>query len=78
MPLNSNQTKAMNTELIEEEVDIEELTRRRVAFAKAWMQRKRAEQEQMREEAKTDPVVIAAFEELRRQNKERGTCIVQL
>lgn len=60
----------------------EEEERRRqqnqLAFARAWMQRKREEQASMIEEAKTDPEIIAAFEELKRRNKERGTTIVEL
>ena len=61
--------------------DEEEERRReqhRLEFARAWMQRKREEQARMIEEAKTDPKIIAAFEELRRRNEERGTCIVEL
>lgn len=50
----------------------------RLEFARAWMARKRQEQQEMIEEAKTDPIIIAAFEELKRRNIERGTTIVEL
>jgi len=66
----------MNTEIILP--DQEELDRRKLAFAKEWMKRKRQEQQQMIEDAKTNPAIIAAREELKRQNKERGTCIIKL
>ncbi len=49
-----------------------------LAFAKALMQRKREEQARMVEEFQTDPDIIAAFNELKRQNEIRGTCIVEL
>ena len=50
----------------------------RLAFARARVQCKREEEAKTIEEAKTDPEIIAAFVELKRRNKERGTCIVQL
>lgn len=50
----------------------------RVAFARAWMQRKREEEAKTIEEAKTDPEIIAAFAELDRRAAERGTRIIEL
>ena len=49
-----------------------------VKFAKAWMARKRQEQQKMIEEAKTDPEISAAFAELDRRAAERGTRIIRL
>lgn len=66
----------MNTEIVLP--DQEELDRRKLAFAKEWMKRKRQEQQQMIEDAKTNPAIIALHNELKRQNQERGTCIVEL
>ena len=50
----------------------------RLQFARAWMQRKRDEQEHSFEEFQNDPVLVAAHEELKRQNTERGSCIVEV
>ncbi|MVM38608.1 hypothetical protein GO730_15350 [Spirosoma sp. HMF3257] len=50
----------------------------RLEFARAWMARKRQEQQEMIEEAKTDPKIIAAFAELDRRATERGTRIIEL
>lgn len=50
----------------------------RLEFARAWMTRKRQEQQEMIEEAKTDPQIIAAFAELDRRAAERGTRIIEL
>ena len=66
----------MNTETLtpEEKARVQH----RLEFAKAWMARKEQEQQETIEEAKTDPVIVAAFEELRRRNAERGTPIIEL
>ena len=50
----------------------------RLAFAQAWMRRKREEEARTIEEAKTDPEIIAAFAELDRRAAERGTRIIEL
>ena len=50
----------------------------RLEFARAWMARKRQEQQEMIEEEKTDPKIIAAFAELDRRAAERGTRIIEL
>lgn len=49
-----------------------------VKFAKAWMARKRQEQQEMIEEARTDPNIIEAFAELDCRAAERGTRIIRL
>lgn len=67
----------MNTKTLTPEQE-EARAQYRLEFAKAWMARKREEQQQMMKEAKTDPQIIAAFEELKRRNAERGTPIVKL
>ncbi len=51
---------------------------RGVAFAKAWMARKRAEQKEMAETAMHDPAIIAARAELNRRAIERGSRVVEL
>ena len=66
----------MNTETLTP--DEETRARYRLEFARAWMARKRQEQQEMIEEAKTDPIIMAAFEELKRHNRERGTTIIEL
>lgn len=58
--------------------DEEARAKYRLEFAKAWMARKRQEQQEMIEEAKTDPKIIAAFAELDRRAAERGTRIIEL
>lgn len=50
----------------------------RLEFAKAWMARKRQEQQEMIDSFHTDPVIIAALEELDRRAAERGTRIIKL
>ncbi len=58
--------------------DEEARAKYRLEFARAWMARKRQEQQEMIEEAKTDPTIIAAFAELDRRAAERGTRIIKL
>lgn len=50
----------------------------RLEFARAWMVRKRQEQQEMIDSFHTDPIIIAAFDELKRRNTERGTTIIEL
>ncbi|QMW00932.1 hypothetical protein [Spirosoma foliorum] len=66
----------MNTETLTP--DEQARAQYRLEFARAWMARKRQEQQEMIEEAKTDPMIIAAFDELKRRNIERGTTIIEL
>ena len=66
----------MNTETLTPEE--KSRAQHKLEFAKAWVARKRQEQQDTIEEAKTDPVIMAAFEELRRRNAERGTPIIEL
>ncbi|MFD2570573.1 hypothetical protein ACFSUS_08015 [Spirosoma soli] len=51
---------------------------RRLELAREWMKRKRQEQQEMIDSFQTDPLIIAAYEDLKRRNQERGTPIVEL
>ncbi|QDK82222.1 hypothetical protein EXU85_27870 [Spirosoma sp. KCTC 42546] len=66
----------MNTETLTP--DEQARAQHRLEFARAWMARKRQEQQEMIEEAKTNPEIIAAFAELDRRAAERGTRIIEL
>lgn len=66
----------MNTETLTP--DEQARAQYRLEFARAWMARKRQEQQEMIEDAKTNPEIIAAFAELDRRAAERGTRIVEL
>ncbi|GAB4022183.1 hypothetical protein GCM10028808_69240 [Spirosoma migulaei] len=66
----------MNTETLTP--DEQARAQHRLEFARAWMARKRQEQQEMIENFHTDPAIIAAFEELKRRNTERGTTIIEL
>jgi hypothetical protein len=52
--------------------ELEAMQAHSLAFAKAWMARKRADQKEMRETAMQDPAMIAALAELDRRAAERG------
>lgn len=67
-----------NHTLTPEEAEEARRDQHRLEFAREWMKRKRQEQQEMIEEAKTDPKIIAAFQELDRKAKERGTRIIEL
>ena len=58
--------------------DSQPAERQNIKFAKAWMARKRQEQQEMIEDAKTNPAIIEAFAELDRRAAERGTRIIRL
>lgn len=70
-------TKALETEPQTNEQRQDEARRAeyRLAFARSWMQRVREEQQNAEENFKNDPVLVAAFEELKRRNRQRGTCL---
>jgi len=68
------QTQNPETEQQQDEVRRAEY---RLQFARAWMQRKRDEQQQAVEEYQNNPEKRAVFDELDRRAAERGTRVVE-